>query len=215
MASSAMVLWFDKPFADLDPSFGLTKSAEIRMKTNPSDDIFVLVPRGFANMEPRTVNRLRELRYRVVDVAPLLAAVRDEYPFANEARLWHNDPFHEMCFLRHLIMEKYLGDSPVLAMDNDIVWRVDPYELLKSWVSGGSFLCFGSACLIFIKGKVWYQSYREGFERLAKDSEFGKGYSKENFSGLYHDQALCQFLVRMKIMESDHANFIGHGFDEK
>jgi hypothetical protein len=119
-----------------------------------------------------------------------------------------------MNFLRWLILERFFGDDPILAMDSDIVWRADPYEFLNKWKAGGSFLCFSSTCLVFIKGRHWYESYRDGLDRMSKDPTFGREYSKSKFVGLYHDQALCQYLSRQGVMENDKANLTGHGLSE-
>jgi hypothetical protein len=212
----AIVLYFDRPFEQIDLRLGLTKAAEIRMSSSsPTDDIVVLITSGFQNISKRATARLRELRYRVVDAESILRDVRRIYPYANESRVWRGDPFHEACFLRWLVLERYFGETPILAMDSDVVWRVDPYSLLEKWRTGGSFLCLGSPCLTFIADSSWYQAYRAGLEQLARDPDYGSDYKKSHYFGCYHDQALCQLLVRDKVMSSDKQNLLGHGFSEK
>lgn len=214
--SCAIVLYFDQPFSEVDDHIGLTKAAEIRMaSSSPRDDILVLVTRGFKRIPRAAISRLAELRYRVVNVEAIAEDVRRKYDFAREPRIWRNDPFHEACFLRWLVLEEFFGDSPVLAVDSDIVWRVDPYPLLEAWKSGGSFLCFKSCCLTFVKDRGWYEVYKSGLQRLYADPSFGSDYSRRRFTGIYHDQALFQYLLRDGELLDDPSNFLGHGFAER
>src|SRR5882724_1206974 len=114
----AIVLHFDQPFQSVDDEIGLTKAAEIRMAShNPTNDIIVLVVRGFESIPEAAISKLAELRYRVINAEALLEKVRSTYRFAREPRIWRNQPFHEICFLRWLVLEEFFGDTPVLAMD--------------------------------------------------------------------------------------------------
>ena len=211
----AIVLFVDRPFAEVDPVIGLTASAQVRMRSAaPKDDIQVLVIRGFENIPEADRARLAELRYRLVDASTVFASVKSQYWFANEARVWRGNGFHEACFLRWLVLETYFGDAPVLAMDGDIVWRVDPHLFFEAWKDGGSTLCFSAPCFAFIRDRSWYEAYRSGLERLARDETFGSDFAKEHFTGLYHDQALLQHLLRIGELENDTANLLGHGFAE-
>lgn len=211
----AIVLYLDQPFSDVDAIIGLSKAAEIKMASaNPSQAVEVLVIRGFENVPEEARRRLAELKYNVVDASGVLESVRRKYPYANDARIWRNDPFHELCFLRWLVLEEYFGDTPILATDADIVWRIDPEILLEGWKQGGSSLCMTAPCYAFIKGADWYQAYRSGLERVAEHSGYGSEFKKDHFTGLYHDQALIQYLVRHGELENDTANLLGHGFSD-
>jgi hypothetical protein len=210
----AMVLWVDNPFEKVDAVVGLTKGAEIRMESDPREDVLVLVARGHERVPAAAIDRLRELRYRVEDAGTLLAEARARYPFADNPRMWRADPFHEMNFLRWLVLEARFGDHPVLAMDIDIVWRTDPYALYEAWRAGGSFLCLFSTCLVFVRGAPWYEAYRDGLAKLSADPAFGSEYRKDG-AGLQHDQALCQYLATSGVLENDKRNMAGHGLDER
>lgn len=210
----ATVLWVDNPFEKVDAVLGLTKGAEIRMAAAPREDILVLVARGYERIPPAAIDRLRELRFRVEDAGPLLAEARLRHAFADNPRIWRGDPFHEMNFLRWLVLEARFGAEPVLAMDSDIVWRADPYALLDLWRGGGSFLCRFSTCLVFISEPSWYEGYREGLARLSADAAYGAEYRKDG-KGLHHDQALCQYLAITGLIGNDEANLAGHGLEER
>jgi hypothetical protein len=113
-----------------------------------------------------------------------------------------------MNFLRWLVLEARFGGEPVLAFDIDLVWRVDPADLLDRWRAGGSFLCHFSTCLAFINSRSWYEGYREGLARLSADAGFGAEYRKDGI-GLQHDQALCQYLVTIGLLENDNRSLRG------
>lgn len=212
----AMVLYFDQPFEEIDAILGLTASAEIRMRSaEPKEDIYVLISRGFENISEAARGRLSELKYHVVDASDALNAVRNDYPFANEPRVWRGEAFHEMCFLRWLVLEKYFGNTPVLAMDADVVWRVDPHHLVEQWKSGGSTLCYSAPCFVFIKNGNWYEAYKSGLRRCAEDPSFGSEFSRDHFTGIYHDQALIQYLLSKGELENDNVNLLGHGFSDE
>jgi hypothetical protein len=210
----AIALWVDKPFAEIDKRYGFMKAAELRMALKPTEEIVILVLRGFENIDKKTARRLADLKHRLIDASHVLAEVRASYSFANETRVWRGNSFHEMSFLRFLVLEKFFGDSPVLAMDSDIVWRVEPYLLLEKWKNGGSFLFDQSTCLVFIKGRSWYDSYRSGLSRLAADVKFGADFSRGGSTGLYHEQAMCQFLAQRGELENDASNIRAHGLDQ-
>lgn len=211
----AMVLYFDQPFEHLDASLGLSKSAEVRMRSaDPQKDILVLVSRGFENISESDRSRLAELKYRVIDASAALADVKRSYSFANESRIWRGEAFHEMCFLRWLVLEKYFGNTQVLSMDSDVVWRVDPYVFFDAYKGGGSTLCYNAPCFAFINGASWYEIYKAGLQRVAEDPDFGREFSRDHFIGLYHDQALLQYLLQTGELENDLGNFLGHGFRE-
>jgi hypothetical protein len=212
----AIVLFVDRPFEEADRNIGLVMSAKIRqVSAAPTRDIEVLVIRGFEHIAEAERRRLKKLRYNLVDASGVLASVKARYPYANETRVWRGEPFHEACFLRWLVLEEYFGSEPVLAMDGDIVWRVDPYTFLDAWTSGGSTLCFGAPCFAFIRERSWYEAYRSGLERLARDPGFGGDFAKDHFKGLYHDQALLQHLLRIGDLTDDTANLTGHGFSDR
>jgi hypothetical protein len=211
----AMVLWVDHPFEKVDALLGLIKGAEIRLQSSdPREETLVLVARGHDRIPDSALGRLKELRYRVEDAGRLLAEVRARYPFADNPRIWRGDPFHEMNFLRWLVLEARFPGEPVLTMDADIVWRADPAELLGGWREGGSFLCLHSTCMAFIRDGRWYEGYREGLAKLSADPGFGAEYSKD-VKGLFHDQALCQYLAGTGVLENDERNMTGHGFSER
>lgn len=212
----AMVLYFDRPFEEVDAIIGLTKGAEIRMASaRPTDDIQVLVVRGYDLVTDAQRDRLKELKYRLVDASGVLDQVRRTYAFANETRVWRGEAFHELCFLRWLVLETVFGDEPVLAMDADIVWRTDPHRLLESWRQGGSTLCFTSPCFAFVRDRSWYEAYRSGLQRLAEDPSYGSDFARDRFKGLYHDQALLQHLIQTGELENDTENLLGHGLAER
>ena len=210
----AMVLWVDHPFEKVDALLGLTKGAEIRLQSSvPREDTLVLVARGYERIPAQALDHLKALRYRIEDAGPLLAEVRTRYPFADNPRMWRN-AFHEMNFLRWLVLEARFEGEPVLTFDIDIVWRADPAELMEQWRTGGSFLCLFSTCLAFIKDRSWYEGYREGLARLSADPAFGAEYRKDGV-GLQHDQALCQYLVTLGLLESDKRNMMGGGLEDR
>ncbi len=212
----AMVLYFDRPFEEVEPDLALFAAAEVRMRSAaPREDIQVLVIRGFERIPDAARGRLAELRYRVIDAAPALEAVRRRFAFANEARVWRGEAFHEMCFLRWLVLETVFPGAPVLAMDADVVWRAEPYEMLQAWSAGGSTLCHSSPCFAFIKDAAWYEAYRSGLRRLAEDPGFGADFAKDHFTGLYHDQALLQFLIGAGEIENDVSSLVGHGLSAR
>jgi hypothetical protein len=211
-----MVLYFDRPFEEVDAVIGLTKAAEVAMAAAPpAQDIQVLVIRGYDLVSDAQRQRLKELRYSLVDASGALAQVRRAHAFANDERIWRGEAFHELCFLRWLVLETVFGDEPVLAMDADVVWRVDPHGLLDAWRQGGSTLCFTSPCFAFVRDRSWYEAYRSGLERLARDPAYGSDFAKDRFKGLYHDQALVQHLVQAGELENDTANLLGHGLSER
>ena len=211
----AMVLWVDGAFEKVDAQLGLTRGAEIRLQSSgPREDTLVLVARGFERIPERALGRLAELGYRLEDAAPVLAEVRARWPFADNPRIWRGDPFHEMNFLRWLVLEARFPGEPVLTFDGDIVWRADPADLLDTWRGGRSFLCQFSTCLAFINSPRWYEGYREGLARLSADPAFGAEYRKDG-QGLHHDQALCQYLVGAGILENDKRSLGAGGLEER
>ena len=212
----AIVLFVDRPFEEADRNIGLLMSAKIRqVSAAPTRDIEVLVIRGFEHISEDARRRLAKMRYRVVDASGVLAAVKQRYPYANETRVWRGDGFHEACFLRWLVLEEYFAGEPVLAMDGDMVWRVDPFVFFDAWMAGGSTLCFGAPCFAFVRDRSWYETYRSGLERLARDPGFGGDFAKDHFKGLYHDQALLQYLQQSGELADDRANLTGHGFADR
>ena len=212
----AIVFFLDRPFEQVDLDQGFTKAAQLRMvSTNPTEDIVVLVARGFEFITPKTIRRFADMKFKIVDATAELAAVKAKYAWAHEPRVWRNDPFHEMLYMRWLVVEEYFGASPVLVLDGDMVWRVEPYELLKKWSTGGSFICLGCPCITYISGPQWYEVFRGALERMSGDPDYGSEFDKGYFKGIYHDQALLQYLIQIKELENDHANFVGHGFGEK
>jgi hypothetical protein len=210
-----MVIWVDGTFEKVDAGLGLTKAAEIRMQSaGAGEEIVVLVARGFERVPAAAIDRLNGLGCRVEDAGPLLDDARRRYAFADNPRIWRGDPFHEMNFLRWLVLEARFGSEPVLAMDADIVWRADPGALMREWAKGGSFLLLTSTCMVFINSPAWYEGYREGLARLSADPAFGAEYRKDG-AGLHHDQALCQYLVFTGLLENDKRNVTGHGLGER
>jgi hypothetical protein len=212
----AIVLDVNGPFENVEDELALIKTAEIRaVSAAPLEDIIVLIARGFDKIPRSIVARLADLRYRIVDASAEFAAVRQRYSFAANNRIWTGDELREFGFVRWLVLEAYFGATPILAMDAAIAWRVDPFVLYERWKDGGSFLCFGSPSLAFIRDSGWYEVYRSGLERLAVDPNFGKDFAQDNLRGIQDDHSLFQYLIQQGELQSDHSNFLGHEFDSE
>lgn len=123
-----------------------------------SEPYHVLVAEGFEQVPAEVVGRWREANILFEDCSAITASLLEEEP---DFRGLPGDPEHRASLLRHLILERRFGGEPVLSVNADVVWRMDPYRLFGGW-RGGGFLAPGAGGFVHAARPEWFEAYRIG-----------------------------------------------------
>lgn len=197
----AMVIYledYEAFFDDYGLRFCLDKVADV-LDGETAD---ILIVDGFEKIPPKVVHQYAERGVKIADASSVRdSVVRDSPHLEKIAGL---SSYLQICFIRHLVLERWFSDSPVMSFDADVIWRYSPHRLAKLW-TGGSFVFDGSPCLTFAQDKTWFESYREGLRQWCVDPSFGVEFFDRslNRKGVQHDQDLLQHLAATGRIELD------------
>ena len=187
-----------RDWAALEEAYAFEYAFQALADAGLSEPYYVVVAEGFEKVPPKVIERWRESRILIEDGSATLASLTAESP--HFAALPEN-PTYRVTLLRHLILERYFGGEPVLSVDADIVWRMDPYRLFGAW-RGGDFALGGSGFLVHAASRDWFDAYREGLKSALTGGELTADFREEKFGHdrIVHDQHLIRHLTAKGMM---------------
>ena len=187
-----------RDWAALEEAYAFEYAFQALADAGLSEPYYVLVAEGFEKVPPKVIERWKESRILIEDGSATLASLTAESP--HFAALPEN-PTYRVTLLRHLILERYFGGEPVLSVDADIVWRMDPYRLFGAW-RGGDFALGGSGFLVHAASRDWFDAYREGLKSALTGGELTADFREEKFGHdrIVHDQHLIPHLTAKGMM---------------
>ena len=187
-----------RDWAALDEAYAFEHAFQALADTGLSQPYYILIAEGFAKVPPKVIERWRASNILIEDCSASLASLEAEAP--HFAALPQN-PTYRVTLLRHLILERYFGGEPVLSVDADIVWRMDPYRLFGAW-RGGDFALGGSGFLVHAASRDWFDAYRLGLESALTGGALTADFREEKFGNdrIVHDQHLIRHLTAKGLM---------------
>ena len=190
-----------RDWAALNEAYAFEHAFQALADAGLSEPYYVLVAEGFEKVPPVAVERWKASKILIQDCSKTLAELTAESP--HFAALPEN-PTYRVTLLRHLILERYFGGEPVLSVDADIVWRMDPYRLFGSW-RGGDFALGGSGFLVHAASREWFDAYRLGLESTLTGGALTSDFREEKFGNdrIAHDQHLIRHLTVKGLMQDD------------
>ncbi len=188
-------------WAALNEAYAFDQAFQALADVGLSEPYYILIAEGFDKVPPQVIERWRGSNILIEDCSATLAALTVESP--HFAALPEN-PTHRVTLLRHLILERYFGGEPVLSVDADIVWRMDPHRLFGGW-RGGDFALGGSGFLVHAGGRDWFDAYRQGLESALTGGALTADFREEKFGidRIVHDQHLIRHLTAKGLMVDD------------
>jgi hypothetical protein len=197
----AMVVYlqdYEAFFDDYGLRFCLDKLAGVL----DGETAHLLIVEGFERIPRKLVFQYAERGIKIADAKPVYDAIKADHPWLEKVE--GLTPYLRVCFIRHLVLERWFSDGPVVSFDADVIWRYNPHRLAELW-TGGSFVFDSSPCVTFAKDHSWFESYREGLRRWCVDPAFGVEFFDRslNRKGVQHDQDLLQHLAATGQIEMD------------
>ena len=187
-----------RDWAALDEAYAFEQAFQALADTGLSEPYYILIAEGFGKVPAKVIERWKASNILIEDCSATLASLWAESP--HFAAL-PESPTHRVTLLRHLILERHFGGEPVLSVDVDIVWRMDPYRLFGAW-RGGDFALGGSGFLVHVASREWFDIYREGLESALTGGALTADFREEKFGydRIVHDQHLIRHLTAKGLM---------------
>jgi hypothetical protein len=190
-----------RDWAALNEAYAFDHAFEALARAGLSQPYYVLIAEGFEKVPPATIERWRASRILIEDCSRTVAALMAESPHFSALP---DNPTYRVTLLRHLILERHFGGEPVLSVDADIVWRMDPHRLFEGW-RGGAFALGGSGFLVHAAGRDWFDAYREGLKSALTGGALTADFREEKFGHdrIVHDQHLIRHLTAKGLMQDE------------
>ncbi|HEY5412155.1 MAG TPA: hypothetical protein VIJ94_15650 [Caulobacteraceae bacterium] len=190
-----------RDWAALNEAYAFDQAFQALADVGLLEPYYILIAEGFEKVPPQVIERWRASNILIEDCSATLASLTAESP--HFAALPEN-PTHRVTLLRHLILERYFGGEPVLSVDADVVWRMDPHRLFGAW-RGGDFALGGSGFLVHAGGRDWFDAYRLGLESALTGGALTADFREAKFGidSIVHDQHLIRHLTAKGLIVDD------------
>ncbi len=188
----AAVVLIVRDWEALNEAYAFDHAFQSLAEAGLSEPYYVLISEGFENIPSKVVDRWRAANILIEDCSRTQASLIQEEP---DFRALPEHPTHRVTLLRHLILERHFGGEPVLSVDADVVWRMDPYRLFGGW-RGGDFALGGSGFLVHAASPEWFEAYRIGLRSALTGGALTADFSEPKFGigQVLHDQHLIRHL---------------------
>jgi hypothetical protein len=188
----AAVVLIVRDWEALNEAYAFDYAFQALAETGLSEPYHVLISEGFDKVPPAVVERWRGANILIEDGSKTQASLIAEEP---DFRALPDNATYRVTLLRHLILHRHFGGEPVLSVDADVVWRMDPYRLFGGW-RGGDFILGGSGFLVHASSPEWFAAYRAGLKSALTGGALTADFSEPKFgvSQVLHDQHLIRHL---------------------
>ena len=190
-----------RDWAALNEAYAFDRAFQALADCGLTQPYYVLVAEGFEKVPPAVVERWKAANILIEDCSATVESLLAEEP---DFRGLPDNPTYRVTLLRHLILERYFGGEPVLSVDADIVWRMDPHALFGGW-TGGDFALGGSGFLVHAASRDWFGAYRLGLKSVLTGGALTADFREEKFGNdrILHDQHLIRHLTVKGLMCDD------------
>ncbi|MDB5037080.1 MAG: hypothetical protein JWQ35_608 [Bacteriovoracaceae bacterium] len=169
MLTPVIVAWANGSAREFEEAVPLEFIGRHNQKRNFYNQIQILFLEGFDRLDADYKDRLRALGYQIHNVEQIFQTQKKKF-----SGLLRFNSYELKCFLRWPVIQEFFLGQPLVHFDGDIVFNIDPKELISCW-ENLDFVLQGCPAVTVMKDQKWLEVYHSELMSLSKDVE---GYSK-------------------------------------
>ena len=158
---NVMVVWNCSDDLSFEDKVPLVLIAERNQRLGLNWRFEVLFLEGLDRLTHRYRDKLTRLGYRLHDWGHEFRQLEHDY-----AALGHFGDYERKCFLRWLIVRKFVGGDPFIHFDSDVVFNASPEEMA---FDGLTFILQGCPAFTRVEDPAWLDSYNRELRAFAAD----------------------------------------------
>ena len=163
-----IVAWCNSDADKFEKQVPLTFIGERNQLLGFKNNINVLILDGLGFLDSNYKSGLKDLGYQIHDLSTLYNEFSNKYTALNRF-----GDYEKKCFLRWLVINKYMAGESIIHYDGDIVFNEDP-NIIEKKVKDFTFILKGCPAFTVINNQDWFAAYIEQLNLFTKDIE---GYS--------------------------------------